>query len=98
MITIWRTAYLHVLADALTSVLTITGLAGGPALRLVWMDPAMGIVGALVIAHWSLGVLRSSGSVLLDTVPDTRLAAQLKSLEQGTDGWQICMCGSSPLA
>ena len=81
-----RAAYLHVLADALTSVLAITALLAGRLYGWVWMDPAMGIVGALVIAHWSLGLLRSSGAVLLDTVPDARLAAQLKrSLEQGTD-------------
>jgi cation diffusion facilitator family transporter len=81
-----RAAYLHVLADALTSVLAITALLAGRLYGWVWMDPAMGIVGALVIAHWSLGLLRSSGAVLLDTVPDARLVAQLKrSLEQGTD-------------
>jgi cation diffusion facilitator family transporter len=81
-----RAAYLHVLADALTSVLAITALLAGRLYGWAWMDPAMGIVGALVIAHWSLGLLRSSGAVLLDTVPDARLAAQLKrSLEQGTD-------------
>jgi cation diffusion facilitator family transporter len=81
-----RAAYLHVLADALTSVLAITGLLAGRFYGWVWMDPVMGIVGALVIAHWSLGLLRSSGAVLLDTVPDARLATQLKRrLEQGTD-------------
>jgi cation diffusion facilitator family transporter len=81
-----RAAYLHVLADALTSVLAITALLAGRFYGWVWMDPVMGIVGALVIAHWSLGLLRSSGAVLLDTVPDTRLAARVKRrLEQGTD-------------
>lgn len=81
-----RAAYLHVLADALTSVLAITALLAGRLYGWVWMDPAMGIVGALVIAHWSLGLLRSSGAVLLDTVPDARLAAQMKRrLEQGSD-------------
>ena len=81
-----RAAYLHVLADALTSVLAITALLAGRFYGWVWMDPVMGIVGALVIAHWSLGLLRSSGAVLLDTVPDPRLAAQMKKrLEQGTD-------------
>jgi cation diffusion facilitator family transporter len=77
---------LHVLADALTSVLAITALLAGRFYGWVWMDPAMGIVGALVIAHWSLGLLRSSGAVLLDTVPDARLATQMKGrLEQGSD-------------
>jgi cation diffusion facilitator family transporter len=81
-----RAAYLHVLADALTSVLAITALLAGRLYGWVWMDPLMGIVGALVIAHWSLGLLRSSAAVLLDTVPDPRLAARMKGrLEQGTD-------------
>jgi cation diffusion facilitator family transporter len=81
-----RAAYLHVLADAFTSVLAITALLAGRFYGWVWMDPVMGIVGALVITHWSLGLLRSSGAVLLDTVPDIRLAAQMKGrLELGTD-------------
>lgn len=81
-----RAAYLHVLADALTSVLAISALLAGRFYGWVWMDPAMGIVGALVIAHWSLGLLRSSGAVLLDTVPDMRLARQIKErLEVGND-------------
>lgn len=81
-----RAAYLHVLADALTSVLAITALLAGRLYGWVWMDPLMGIVGALVITHWSLGLLRSSAAVLLDTVPDPRLAARMKRrLELGTD-------------
>jgi cation diffusion facilitator family transporter len=81
-----RAAYLHVLADALTSVLAIIALIAGRQYGWTWMDPAMGLVGALVIAHWSIGLLRSSGAVLLDAVLDTRLVAQIKgSLEVGTD-------------
>jgi cation diffusion facilitator family transporter len=81
-----RAAYLHVLADALTSVLAIIALVGGRQYGWTWMDPAMGLVGALVIAHWSIGLLRSSGAVLLDAVLDTRLVAQIKeSLEVDTD-------------
>jgi cation diffusion facilitator family transporter len=79
-------AYLHVVADALTSVLAITALLAGRFYGWVWMDPLMGIVGALVIAHWSLGLLRSSGAVLLDAVPDPRFAEQVKKrLEVGND-------------
>lgn len=82
----FRAAYLHVLADAFTSVLAIAALLAGRFLGWMWMDPVMGIVGALVIAHWSLGLLRSAGAVLLDTVPDARLAADLRRrLEQGSD-------------
>ena len=70
----------------MTSVLAIVALVAGRLYGWTWMDPAMGVVGALVIAHWSIGLLRSSGAVLLDTVLDTRLAAQIKErLEIGTD-------------
>lgn len=81
-----RAAYLHVLADATTSVLAIVALLAGRFYGWVWMDPMMGIVGAIVIAHWSFGLLRSSGAVLLDTVADSQLAAKIKGrLEVGTD-------------
>lgn len=61
-----RSAYLHVLADALTSVLAIVALLGAKYLGSTWMDPAMGIVGAVLVARWSIGLLRASGAVLLD--------------------------------
>ncbi|MGV6875721.1 CDF family Co(II)/Ni(II) efflux transporter DmeF [Pseudochelatococcus sp. B33] len=64
-----RAAYLHVLADALTSVLAIAALLVGRSYGWLWADPAMGIVGALVIARWSWGLIRDAGGVLLDTVP-----------------------------
>jgi cation diffusion facilitator family transporter len=64
-----RAAYLHVLADALTSVLAIVALAAGSLYGWQWMDPAMGIVGALVIARWSLSLIRDTGRVLVDYVP-----------------------------
>jgi len=81
-----RAAYAHVLADALTSVLAIAALLAGRFFGWVWMDPVMGLVGAVIIAHWAVGLMRASGAVLLDTVPCERLAAQVKGrLEQGTD-------------
>ncbi len=81
-----RAAYAHVLADALTSVLAIVALLAGRFFGWVWMDPVMGLVGAVIIANWAAGLLRSSGAVLLDTVPCERLAAQVKGrLEQGAD-------------
>jgi cation diffusion facilitator family transporter len=61
-----RAAYLHVIADALTSVLAIIALTTGRFLGWVWMDPIMGIVGALIISRWSYGLLRDSSKVLLD--------------------------------
>jgi cation diffusion facilitator family transporter len=84
-----RAAYLHVLADAMTSLLAIAALLAGRFFGWTWMDPVMGIVGALVIAHWSLRMLRSSAAVLLDTVVDSRLASNIRQrLENGGD--RIC--------
>jgi cation diffusion facilitator family transporter len=81
-----RSAYLHVLTDALTSVLAILGLLAGRFYGWFWMDPLMGIVGAIVIARWSWGLLRDAGGVLLDTVPDRTLADRVRqTLEQGGD-------------
>ncbi|QDA36842.1 CDF family Co(II)/Ni(II) efflux transporter DmeF (plasmid) [Paracoccus liaowanqingii] len=65
-----RAAYLHVLADALTSVLAIIALVVGSQSGWLWMDPLMGIVGGLVIARWSWGLIRDSGRGLLDYVPE----------------------------
>lgn len=73
-------------ADALTSVLAIVALLAGKFFGLSWMDPVMGIVGAVVITHWALTLLRSSSAILLDAVPETGLAAAIrKQLEVGTD-------------
>jgi cation diffusion facilitator family transporter len=58
-----------VLADALTSVLAIVALVLGSLYGWNWMDPAMGVVGALVIARWSWGLVRDAGAVLLDYMP-----------------------------
>lgn len=65
-----RAAYLHVLADALTSVLAIAALILGSVYGWLWLDPTIGIVGAIVIARWSWGLIRDAGSVLLDYVPE----------------------------
>jgi cation diffusion facilitator family transporter len=79
-------AYAHVLADALTSVLAIVALLAGRFYGWVWADAATGLVGAVVIAYWATSLLYSSGAILLDTVPDQRLAAHLRRrLEQGGD-------------
>lgn len=64
-----RAAYMHVLADGLTSVLAIVALLTGSLYGWLWLDPAMGIVGALVIARWSWGLIRDSGGVLVDYLP-----------------------------
>lgn len=64
-----RAAYVHVLADALTSVLAIVALLAGSLYGWQWMDPAMGIVGAFVIARWSWSLVRDAGRVLVDYLP-----------------------------
>ncbi|WP_419898156.1 CDF family Co(II)/Ni(II) efflux transporter DmeF [Roseomonas sp. USHLN139] len=73
-----RSAYLHVLADALTSVLAIAALLAGRYLDWVWLDPMMGIVGALVIARWSWGLMRDTAAVLLDA-SDPALEAEIRA-------------------
>jgi len=81
-----RAAYWHVLADALTSVLAIAGLSAAWIFGWTWLDPVIGVVGALVIAHWSWGLIRDAGAVLLDATPDKALAETIKSrLEVGHD-------------
>ncbi|MBB6427441.1 CDF family Co(II)/Ni(II) efflux transporter DmeF [Sphingopyxis sp. JAI128] len=70
-----RSAYFHVLADALTSLLAIGALLAGRYLGWRWMDPAIGIVGALVIARWSWGLMRDTAAILLDANDDEAAAA-----------------------
>ena len=81
-----RSAYWHVLADALTSVLAIAGLLAAWTFGWTWLDPVIGIVGALVIAHWSWGLIRDAGAVLLDATPNKALAEAIRHrLEVGHD-------------
>ena len=81
-----RSAYLHVLADALTSVFAIAALLAGKFLGLAWFDPLCGLVGALVILRWSVSLLRDAGSVLLDSECDPDLAGRIRArLEETRD-------------
>ncbi|MBM1174971.1 CDF family Co(II)/Ni(II) efflux transporter DmeF [Microvirga arabica] len=81
-----RAAYLHVLADALTSVLAIVALLAGRFYGWSWLDPVMGVVGAVVIALWSWGLIRTAGATLLDAVPDQALARSVRErIELGED-------------
>jgi cation diffusion facilitator family transporter len=73
-------AYLHVVADAFTSVLAIVALAGGLWWGWAWLDPAVALIGALVIGRWALGVLRDSGRALVDASTPPRLAAEVRAL------------------
>ncbi len=79
-----RSAYLHVLADALTSVLAIAALAAGWWLGVSWLDAAVGVVGAMVILNWSRGLVAETAAVLLDKVPDQKLCDDLKRRIEGS--------------
>jgi cation diffusion facilitator family transporter len=84
-----RAAYVHVLADALTSVLAIIALVAGSIYGWLWLDPVMGVVGALVIARWSWGLIRDAGGVLLDYLPQQEdLPDEIRSALEG-DGKTI---------
>jgi cation diffusion facilitator family transporter len=81
-----RGAYLHVLADALTSLLAIVALLAGKLLGWAFMDPLMGVAGSIVIARWSFGLLRDSAAVLLDAeVAPERRARIREAVERGGD-------------
>jgi cation diffusion facilitator family transporter len=73
-----RAAYVHVLADAMTSVLAIIGLLAGRFYGWVFMDALMALIGVGVILSWSFGLMRASGTVLLDMVPDRHLAGSIR--------------------
>jgi cation diffusion facilitator family transporter len=73
-----RAAFVHVMADAATSVLAIVALVVAMVSQWVWADPAVGIVGSLVIASWALGLMRASGAVLLDVNADRNLETVIR--------------------
>lgn len=75
-----RSAYLHVLADAATSVLAIVALAGGWWWGLSWLDPAMGVAGAGLVAAWALGLLRQTAAVLLDREMDHPVVDEIREV------------------
>ncbi len=81
-----KSAHLHVLADALTSLLAIVALLGAKYLQLIWMDPLMGIVGSALVARWSIGLLRSTGYILLDRQGPENIRQKIKeSIEEDMD-------------
>ena len=80
-----RAAYLHVLADALTSILAIGALLAGKFYGANWLDPAMGFVGAALVARWSFGLIKDSSGVLLDKEANDELVGELRrSIECNT--------------
>ncbi|WP_233855789.1 CDF family Co(II)/Ni(II) efflux transporter DmeF [Paraburkholderia sp. HD33-4] len=74
-----RSAYVHVLADALTSVLAIVALLAGRYLGWIWLDPLMGIVGSIVIARWAWTLMRDTAGVLLDKT-DEHVADEIREI------------------
>ncbi len=75
-----RAAYLHVVADAATSVLAIVALVAGMHWGVTWLDPIMGIVGAVLVTAWAWGLLRSTGGVLLDAEMDAPVVAEVRQV------------------
>lgn len=75
-----RSAYLHVIADAATSVLAIVALTGGKLWGANWLDPVMGIVGAVMVLIWAYGLLRDTGRILLDAEMDVPVVAEIREV------------------
>jgi cation diffusion facilitator family transporter len=74
-----RSAYVHVIGDAVVSILAITGLTLARFFGWLWMDPLAGIIGALVIANWSYGLARDTSHILLDMNPDEPMSVKLRA-------------------
>lgn len=84
-----RSAYLHVLADALTSVLAIVALLAGKFFGLLWMDALMGVIGAVLVCKWSWGLLKGTSNVLLDKQVSPQLEEAVKQAIEQKDGNRI---------
>jgi cation diffusion facilitator family transporter len=78
-----RSAYLHVVADAVTSILAIAALIGGKYLGATWLDPVMGLVGTFLVGRWALGLLRDTGRVLLDAEMDAPVVQEVREVVLG---------------
>jgi len=95
-----RAAYIHVIADAVTSLLAISALVGGKFLGWVWLDPVMGLVGSAVITQWAYSLVRDTNVILLDRCPDdSDLVVEIqKAIEADHDAvitdlhiWQVAV-------
>ncbi len=84
-----RAAYLHVVADALTSVLAIVALLCGRYLSLPWVDPVVAIIGALVILKWGASLLKECSRQLIDLDPSTKDRDQVKAALEAVEGTRV---------
>jgi cation diffusion facilitator family transporter len=84
-----RAAYVHVVADAATSILAVLALAGGLLYGVRWLDPAVGIIGAFVIASWAFGLVRDSCMVLLDAEADPERAGAIRTMIENELGARV---------
>ena len=84
-----RAAYVHVLADAATSLLAIAALAAGLLWRISFLDPLVGVIGACVIASWAYGLIRDSALVLLDAEDSPHLAAEIRGHLERAEGTRV---------
>ncbi len=84
-----KSAYLHVLADALTSLLAIFALLFGKYLGAVWMDPIMGIVGSVLVARWSWGLLKSTSAILLDEQGPDHMEETIRTVIEAETGNRV---------
>jgi cation diffusion facilitator family transporter len=84
-----RAASLHVLADALTSIFAIIALLTAKYMGLIWMDPLMGIVGAILVARWSIGLLRDTSGILLDKQASAELQDLIRNSIECFDGDKV---------
>ena len=78
-----KSAYLHVIADATTSVLAIVALVGGWVYGWSWLDPVMGIVGAVLVAYWAKGLIAETSRVLLDREMDHPVVDEIRDAIEG---------------
>jgi cation diffusion facilitator family transporter len=84
-----KAAYVHVIADAITSVFAISALLAGRFLGWVWLDPVMGIVGSAIVAQWAWGLLRDTGAILLDRTPPTDLTVEIRKAVEADEGARV---------
>jgi cation diffusion facilitator family transporter len=84
-----RAAYLHIAADALTSVLAIAALCGGRFLGWMWLDSVTGLLGAMVVVRWGIDICRGAGRTLLDLTPSTAIVEAVRGRLERIDGCRV---------